>query len=83
MSDHTNTTRSHVSSNHDGRFAGLEFVENPIAFVLLLVTVDGCRNESVSVMGREKGVALTQSGPTILSEESSDLISNALGASEE
>ena len=82
VSDHTNTTRSHVSSNHDGRFAGLEFVENPVAFILLLVTVDGCREELVSVMGRNKGVAHTQSGPAVLSEESSDLVSNALGASE-
>jgi hypothetical protein len=44
--NHTNTTRSYVSSNHDGALAGLEFVENPIALVLLLVAVDGCRNVS-------------------------------------
>ena len=37
---HTNTTRRHVSSDHDGGFAGFEFIENPIALVLLLVTVD-------------------------------------------
>ena len=39
--DHTDTTRSHVSGNHDGALALLEFVENPITLLLLLVTVDG------------------------------------------
>jgi hypothetical protein len=38
---HTNTTRSHISSHHDGALARLEFVQDPISFLLLLVTVDG------------------------------------------
>ena len=37
----TDTTRSHVSGNHDGALVGLELVENPVTFVLLLVTVNG------------------------------------------
>jgi len=41
-SNHTDTTRSHVSGNHDWGFALLEFVENPITLVLLLVSVNGC-----------------------------------------
>ena len=40
---HTNTTRCHISSNHDRALASFEFVQDPIAFVLLFVTVDGCR----------------------------------------
>lgn len=39
--NHTDTTRSHVSGNHDGALALLEFVENPITLLLLLVTVNG------------------------------------------
>jgi hypothetical protein len=39
--NHTDTTRSHISGNHDGALALLEFVENPITLLLLLVTVDG------------------------------------------
>lgn len=39
--NHTNTTRSHVGSNHDGALASLELVQNPIALVLLLVAVNG------------------------------------------
>lgn len=39
--NHTDTTGSHISSNHDGALAGLELVQDPIALVLLLVTVDG------------------------------------------
>lgn len=39
--NHTDTTRSHVSGNHDGALALLEFVENPVTLLLLLVTVDG------------------------------------------
>lgn len=39
--NHTDTTRSHISGNHDGALALLEFVENPVTFLLLLVTVDG------------------------------------------
>ena len=39
--NHTDTTRSHVSGNHDGALALLELVKNPIALVLLLVSVDG------------------------------------------
>lgn len=39
--NHTDTTGSHVSGNHDGALARLEFVQDPVALVLLLVTVDG------------------------------------------
>lgn len=41
MRKHTNTTRCYVSSNHDGAVSSLELVENPIALVLLLVSVNG------------------------------------------
>lgn len=41
LRQHTDTTRSHISGHHDGALAGLEFVENPITLVLLLVSVDG------------------------------------------
>ena len=37
---HTNTTRCHICSNHDGTLAGLELVEYPVAFVLLFVAVN-------------------------------------------
>jgi hypothetical protein len=37
---HTDTTRSHVGGNHDGTFAGLEFVEDPVTFLLLFVAMD-------------------------------------------
>jgi hypothetical protein len=39
--NHTDTTRGYISSDHDGALASLEFVQNPIALVLLLVTVNG------------------------------------------
>ena len=41
---HTNTTRSNVRGNHDRRLAVLELIENPVAFVLLLVAVDSFAN---------------------------------------
>ena len=41
--DHTNTTRCHISSNHDWAVAGLELVEDPITFVLLLVAMNCCQ----------------------------------------
>lgn len=37
---HTNTTGSHIGGNHDGAFSGLEFVQDPITFILLFVAVD-------------------------------------------
>jgi hypothetical protein len=40
--NHTNTAGSHIGSNHDGALAGLELVQDPIALVLLFVTMDGC-----------------------------------------
>jgi len=40
--NHTNTTRCHIGSNHDGALAGLELVQNPITFVLLFVAMNGC-----------------------------------------
>lgn len=39
--NHTDTTGSYISSNHDGALASLEFVQDPIALVLLFVAVDG------------------------------------------
>jgi hypothetical protein len=40
--NHTDTTGSYIGSNHDGALSSLELVQDPIALVLLLVTVDGC-----------------------------------------
>lgn len=39
---HTNATRRHIGGNHDGALASLELVQDPVALVLLLVTVNGC-----------------------------------------
>ena len=39
--NHTDATGCHVSSHHDWALARLEFVEHPVALVLLLVAVDG------------------------------------------
>jgi hypothetical protein len=41
LSVHTNTTGRNVRSNHDWALAGLEFVQNPVTFILLLVTMNG------------------------------------------
>jgi hypothetical protein len=41
--NHTDTTGSHVGGNHDGALARLEFVQDPVALVLLLVAVNGWR----------------------------------------
>ena len=43
--DHTNTTGCHIGGNHDGTLAGLELVEYPVAFVLLLVAVNSCDSQ--------------------------------------
>lgn len=51
--NHTDTTRSHVSGNHDGALALLEFVENPITLLLLLVTVD--REGWPAILSEETG----------------------------
>jgi len=40
--NHTNTTRCHIGSNHDGALAGFELVQNPITLVLLFVTMNSC-----------------------------------------
>lgn len=40
--NHTNTTGSHVSSNHNRAFSVLELLQDPVTFVLLFVTVDSC-----------------------------------------
>ena len=39
--NHTNTTGSHISGNHDGTLAILEFLQDPVSFVLLFVSMDG------------------------------------------
>jgi hypothetical protein len=36
----TDTTGSHVGSNHDRALSGLELVEDPVSLVLLLVSVN-------------------------------------------
>lgn len=41
--DHTDTTGSHIGGHHDGALALLEFIQNPVTLLLLLVTVDGCK----------------------------------------
>lgn len=41
--NHTNATRSHICSNHDWALASFELIENPITFVLLLVTVNSLK----------------------------------------
>jgi hypothetical protein len=41
--NHTDTTGSHVGGNHDGALARLEFVQDPVALVLLLVAVNSWR----------------------------------------
>lgn len=38
--NHTNTTRSYISSNHDGALPRLEFIQNPITLILLLISMD-------------------------------------------
>jgi hypothetical protein len=40
---HTDTTGSHISGHHDGALALLEFVQDPVTLVLLLVTVNSWR----------------------------------------
>lgn len=50
----TNTTRSDVGRDHDGRLGSLELVEDPVTLVLLLVTVDGCENVSQGAEDEEK-----------------------------
>ena len=40
MVNHTNTTRSYISSNHDGALSCLEFIQDPVTLVLLLVTMN-------------------------------------------
>lgn len=51
--NHTDTTGSHVGGNHDGALAHLEFVEDPVTLVLLLVTVD--RERGPAVLAEEAG----------------------------
>jgi len=41
--NHTDTTGCHIRSNHDGALASLELVQDPIALILLLVTVNSYR----------------------------------------
>ena len=41
------TTRCHVRRQHDGGFPRTELVQNPVAFVLRLITVDTQRRPSV------------------------------------
>ena len=40
MINHTNTTGSYIRSHHDGTFASLELVQDPITLVLLFVAVN-------------------------------------------
>lgn len=50
---HTNTTRSNVGGNHDGRISSSEFVQDPITLALGLVAVDG--QGRPSVLAQESG----------------------------
>lgn len=52
---HTDTTRGDICGNHDGALARLELVQDPIALVLLLVTVDGCKELAGVGMKRGRG----------------------------
>ena len=79
--NHTNTTRCYIGSNHDGALAGLELVQDPIALVLLLVAVNGW---GLLVHGLRFMLSqLTERRPSVLSEESGNLVRNALGACED
>lgn len=40
--NHTNTTGSYISSNHDRTLARLKLVQDPITLVLLLIAMDSC-----------------------------------------
>lgn len=51
--NHTDAAGSHVGGNHDRALAHLEFVEHPVALVLLLVAVDGKRGPAV--LAKEAG----------------------------
>jgi hypothetical protein len=42
---HTNTTGGHICGYHDGTLAGFELVQDPVTFILLFVTMDGCREK--------------------------------------
>lgn len=79
--NHTDTTRGYISSNHDGALASLELVQDPIALILLLVTVNGCG----LLVGKWKAclMKLTKRRPSILSEESGNVVGNPLGACED
>ena len=62
--NHTDTTGSHVSSNHDGALASLEFVQDPVTLVLLLVAVDSwLRVSSVHFMESESTYKAPASRP--------------------
>ena len=51
--DHTNTTGCHIRGNHDGTLAGLEFIEYPVALVLLFVAMNSwnCQYRSAKETG--------------------------------
>jgi hypothetical protein len=77
---HTDTTGRNVRSNHDGALAGLEFVENPISLVLLLVTM----NSYLLLVWLHCGVGgLTKCRPSVLTQESGNVVSYTFSACED
>jgi hypothetical protein len=79
--NHTNTTGSHIGGNHDGALAGLELVQDPIALVLLLISVDSWRPLAIFVV---KAVCrLTERRPSVLSKEACDIVSDTLSSSKD
>ena len=78
--NHTNTARGYVCSDHNRALAGLEFVQNPVTFVLLLVTVNSYNKVSgISTLLLPK---LTKCRPTILAQKACNFVSNSFCTSE-
>lgn len=80
---HTNTTRGYVSSNHDGALASLEFVQNPVTLILLLISMDGYIFISDSRSNNWISELLTERRPAVLTEKSGDLVCDAFRACED
>lgn len=81
--NHTNTTGSHIGGNHDGAFAGLKFVQDPIALVLLFIAMDGWQSLAGFNLGAKSTDKLTERRPSVLSKEACDIVSNTLGSGED
>src|ERR1700761_8723661 len=79
--NHTNTTGCHVGSNHNGTLAGLEFVQDPISFILGFVAMNSYKL-SAKCINKQKQI-LTQCWPSILTKVPSNFVSNALSSCKE